>query len=411
MGKYVDSGDRVEQKKRTPVWRTFKNVVILLVIFWLGVSFGNGTIQFSHSVEANKSLPNDLDYTSVEKVYDELKDKYDGKLTVQQLTDGLKSGLVSATGDPYTEYFSAKDAKNFDQQLQGTSFSGIGAQLGKDSNGNIVVESPLAGYPAEKAGLKGKDIIVKIDSKSTAGMSTDAAVKQIRGKVGTKVSLEILRGGNEYKNFTITRQNIKVPNVKSEILDGNIGYLQIVQFSTDDDFVSQVRAAAQKFKDSGVTGVVLDLRGNPGGSLPAAVDIASIWLPEGKTVLSEKRDGRLEQTYRANGNTILSGTPTVVLIDEGSASASEIVAGALKDNGVAMLMGTKSYGKGSVQEVLGFNDGSEMKVTVARWFRPSGQNIDKKGIKPDQEVKLTEEQFQAGQDPQKDAAVQKLLSR
>jgi carboxyl-terminal processing protease len=409
--KGTDPQKRTKNERFRSLLGPLKNVAILLFIFWLGVSFGNGSIQLSHAVSGNEKLPNNLDYSSVERVYDELRNKYDGKLSVDQLTDGLKAGLVNAAGDPYTEYFSAKEAKDFDKQLIGNSFGGIGAKLGKDDKGNIVVESPLAGYPAEKAGLRAKDLILSIDGKSTVGMSADAAVKLIRGKAGTVVKLQILRNGTETKDLSITRDNIEVPNVQSQILDGNIGYLQVVQFSSDPAFPDQVRGAADEFKRAHVKGVILDLRGNPGGSLDAAVDMASIWLPEGKTVIQEKRDNKLDHTYTANGRTLLQGVPTVVLIDGGSASAAEIVAGALKDNSAATLIGTKSYGKGSVQQVLGFNDGSELKVTVARWYRPNGENINKKGIQPDTKVDISEQDLTNAKDPQKDAAIQKLLNQ
>lgn len=392
------------QKNKRKLFRSVGNVVILLLVFWIGLSVGNGNIGLHSSIGANKELPENLSYSSTEKVYDLLKQNFDGKLDVEKLQDGLKSGLTKATGDPYTEYFNAKDAKEFNEQLSGT-FSGIGAQLGKDDKDNIVVMSPIAGYPAEKAGLRAKDAIINVDGRSTSGLSIDETVNMIRGKKGTTVTLDILRDG-ERKQFTITREDIKIPSVKSEILPGNIGYIQINQFW--DDTSGLVNKAANEFKQANVKGVILDMRGNPGGSLEAAVDVASVWVPGGKTVLQEKRDGKVEQTYTANGQPLLLNVPTVVLIDEGSASASEIVAGALKDNKVATLIGTKSYGKGSVQQIIGLQDGAELKVTVARWYRPNGENIDKKGIKPDQEVKMTEEDYAKGADPQKDAAIQFL---
>jgi carboxyl-terminal processing protease len=404
--------------------RAILNVAILLVVLGLGVGIGNGSLMFSNNnVSSNKSLPKNLDYNDVEELYDTLREKYDGKLTVQQLQDGLKSGLIEASGDPYTEYFSAEDAKDFNDQISGT-FSGIGAKLGKDDQGNIVVMSPISGFPAEKAGLRAKDIIVSINGESTSGFTTDKAVSKIRGKSGTVVKLLVLRGENERKEFSITREEIKVPSVEYEILPGNIGYLQITQFS--DDTADLTRKAAESFKAASVNSVVLDMRGNPGGLLSSAVEISELWLPSGKTILQEKRDGKLQKTYTSSSaNPLLNGVSTIVLIDEGSASASEIVAGALKDNGAATLLGAKSYGKGSVQEVVcldkkllndqgyegataGSCQGAEVKITVARWFRPNGQNIDKKGIKPDVEVKMPEDAFAKGQDPQKDAALQKL---
>lgn len=376
----------------------------IILIFSFGLGIGNGTISFSKVPSQNESLPNELDYSSVNQLYKAIKTNYDGKLSEKALLDGMKSGLAQATGDPYTEYFNAEDAKDFNQQLQG-SFTGIGAELGQDSDKNLIVVSPIEGFPADKAGLRAQDIIVSIDGKNTLGMSINDAVKKIRGEKGTKVKLDILRDKSESLSFTITRDDIKIPSVESKIEDG-IGYMQITQFG--DDTANLAEQAAREFKENNVTGVVVDVRDNPGGLLDAAVKISSLWLPEGKTVLQEKRDGKVIQTYSASGNDILNGIPTVVLINGGSASASEILAGALGDNDAATLIGEKSYGKGSVQQIQQLSDGAEVKVTVARWYRPNGQNIDKKGIEPTQTVKLSDEDYKNGSDPQKDAAFTKL---
>lgn len=380
------------------------NIAILVLVFWVGLSLGSGTISTEKPVNSNAGLPEDLSYQEVERIYDLLRDNYDGKLTVDELQDGLKSGLIKAAGDPYTEYFNKEDATEFNSQLEGT-FSGIGAELGKDKDNNLTVVAPIAGFPAEKAGIRAKDLIVSINDESTQDLSIQEAVNKIRGPKGTEVRLTILRG-EERKDFKIIREDIKIPSVKHEMTAGNIGYMQITQFSPDT--ASLARQAAQDLKGQGATKILLDLRGNPGGTLDGAVDIASMWLPEGKTVLQEKRDGRVKNTYKSSGAHILSGIPTVVLIDEGSASASEIVAGALKDNSVATLVGTKSYGKGSVQQILQLNGGGEVKVTVARWFRPNGKNIDKKGIEPDTKVARTDGDYTNNRDPQKDKAVEQL---
>ncbi|HTH71964.1 MAG TPA: S41 family peptidase, partial [Candidatus Pristimantibacillus sp.] len=306
--------------------------ILIVLVFVAGIGVGDGTIRFDGIKNTqNKSLPDDLDYSSVEQVYDQLKANYDGKLTTDQLLDGLKTGLARSTGDPYTIYMNEKDAEAFNNQLDGT-FSGIGAELGQDAQGNLIVVSPIAGFPAAKAGIRPQDVIVEIDGKSTTGLSIDEAVTKIRGPKGTQVKLHVVRDKQQDLNFTITRDDIKIPSVKSEILSGNIGYMQITQFN--DDTAELANNAAHDFKSKGVKGVILDLRGNPGGLLTAAFDVSSLWLPKNATVLQEKRSGVVVSTEVATGNNVLQGVPTAVLIDAGSASASEITAGALKDNKV-----------------------------------------------------------------------------
>ena len=373
-------------------------VLAVAVIFTLGLWVGDGRISFGlHSSQTG--LPGQLNYSSINQVYQALKDNYNGKLTATQLTDGLKHGLAAATNDPYTEYFTPTEAKTFNGELN-NSFSGVGAELSQDAAGDIQIISPISGFPADKAGLKPQDIITSINGVSTSGMSVDTAVNKIRGKSGTTVTLGIVRASQPL-TITITRQNIQVPSVNTKILDGNIGYMHITTFA--DDTASLAQTAADKFKQEQVKGIVLDLRDNPGGLLDAAVSVSSLWLPEGDTVVQEKGTiGNI--THTATGNDELAGIPTVVLINSGSASASEITAGALHDNKAATLIGEKSYGKGVVQQLIDFPDGSQLKVTVASWYRPNGANINHQGIKPDQVVDLSDADAQAGNDTQVTAA-------
>ncbi len=384
--------------------------VAAAVIFLSGWGLGSGRIIlngnqiFRKSVQ--KGLPANLDYTSVEQVYDTLKRDYDGQLDSQKLTDGLMSGLAAATGDPYTEYLNKDAAKDFNDQLNGT-FTGIGAELSKDAQGNLTVISPIAGFPAEKAGLKPKDVITDIDGTSTNGLSISEGVNKIRGPKGTTVKLKIVRGGTQELNIDIVRDQITVASVTTKTLDGNIGYIQISRFADDTSGLAQ--KAAADFKQAGVKGIVLDLRSDPGGLLDAAVNVSSLWLPSGKTVLSERRDNVVVRDYPAKGNPVLAGIPTVVLINEGSASASEITAGALHDNGAATLMGVKSFGKGSVQQLEDLANGGVLKVTIAHWYTPKGININKEGISPDKEVKLSDDDAKNQRDPQLDAAKAMLI--
>jgi carboxyl-terminal processing protease len=398
----------VKGKKRRRFGKLLFRLLVILIIFVFGFAAGRGDLHLGSSVAGpNKSLPNNLDYSSVNQVYSLLKKNYDGSFNQKQLLEGLKTGLVNSTGDPYTEYFNPSQAKAFNEQLEG-SFTGIGAELGKDSDGNVIIIAPLAGYPAQKAGLKSHDIIAAVNKQATSGMSVDSVVQKIRGQAETKVTLTIAREGTAPFDVTITRTKITIPSVQYHE-DGSIGYLKISQFGEDTFRLS--KEAAQQFSAKGVKAVVLDLRGDPGGYLSSAVDISSLWLEQGKTVVQEKRGSQVVDTQYATGSSPLKGMPTVVLIDGGSASASEITAGALHDNGVATLVGAKSFGKGSVQQVINLSDGSELKVTVAHWYTPNGKNIDKQGITPEVAIALSDSDANSGKDPQKDKAYQILQQK
>jgi carboxyl-terminal processing protease len=390
------------------VLRTIRNLALVAVIFLFGMNVGNGRIDLQRKDAVSSNLPEKLDYTEVNQVYQSLKSNYDGKLTEQQLEEGLKHGLATATKDPYTVYFTAKEAKKFEEQLN-NSFSGIGAQLGLDTDGNLEVIAPIEGLPADRAGLKAKDIIAGINGNSTTGLSIDEAVSKIRGPGGTKVKLQVVRNKSQALDFTITREDIVLPSVKTKMLDGNIGYLQINSFAPDT--VQLSNKAAKDFAEKNVKGIVLDLRNNPGGLLDAGVKASSLWLPAGKNVLQEKQGTKIIQSYNSVGGDVLNGIPTVILVNTGSASASEIMAGALKDNNAAYLIGEKTYGKGVVQQLVNFGDGSQLKVTVASWYRPNGQNINKKGIKPDKTVKISEADAKAGKDTQLEAAQTYLAAK
>lgn len=364
-------------------------VAIVGLIFMLGVATGDGRVAAKLHLgrqPISKNLSDKLDYTSVDTLYQSLKNNYDGKLTENLLLDGLKHGLATATHDPYTVYFTADEAKTFSNDLN-NSFSGIGAQLGLDAEGNLEVIAPIADLPADKAGIKAKDIIASINGVSTTGISVDQAVSKIRGPKDTKVTLQIIRDKSQSLSITITRDNIILPSVKTKILEGNIGYIQISTFANDT--TSLMQKASDNFKTKNVKGLILDLRENPGGLLDAAVQVSSHWLKPGQLVLQEKRGSEVVQSYQSFGGNELYGIPTVVLIDSGSASASEIVTGALHDNNAAYVIGEKSYGKGVVQQLIDLNDGSQLKVTIASWYRPNGQNINKLGITPDKTVTIT----------------------
>jgi carboxyl-terminal processing protease len=345
----------------------------------------------------------DLDYSSVEEAYDVLAASYDGDLDKAVLIEGIKKGLAEATGDPYTEYYTQEESKEFSEQISG-SFTGIGAELGKEDNA-VVVISPIKGFPAEKAGLKARDIIVRIDDEDVLSYSISEAVKKIRGPKDTDVKLTVVREG-ERLDFVITRAEIKIPSVEYEVLDGGICQISIGRFSDDTDTI--IREAAKVCKSAGATKVLLDLRNNPGGYLDQSVQVASHWVDSGKVIVSEKRGDKVIKQHTARTGQEFKGMETVVLINEGSASASEIVAGALKDYELATLVGQKTYGKGSVQEVGPLGNGTSLKITIARWFTPLDKNIDKEGIEPTEKVEITKEQAEAKVDSQKQKALEIL---
>ena len=405
--------DKKTEPKRGRVKSTLRKLSLLVVaglVFFAGVGYGNGSyslgLQRGPKPVAN-GLPDKLNYSSLDEVYQSIKDNYNGKLTESQLIEGMKHGLATATKDPYTVYFTPKEAKDFSDQLN-NSFAGIGARLSKDGEANLIVGEAIAGFPAEKAGLKKQDIIIEVNGAQTNGLTLDDAISKIRGPIGSNVKLKIVRDKSQTLDFTITRQTISLPSVTTKTLDNNIGYIQLGTFGNDTTGLMQ--KAAQDFKDAKVKGIVLDLRNDPGGLLEAAVNVSSLWLPSGTNILQERRGSTVTQSYNSVGGDTLKGIPTVVLINEGSASASEITAGALHDNKAARLIGTKSYGKGVVQQLINLRDGGQLKVTVASWYRPDGQNINHKGITPDDTVKISDADIKAQKDTQLEAA-QAYLSK
>lgn len=394
---------RQPKKQKKVSFYTFIGIFVAVSVFTSGWLFGAGKL----SLRSDSLVPVALDNRQaprdgVDEVYQQIRSNFDGEPTDEDFLNGLKKGLARATGDTYTEFFTAEETKQFNEGLNGT-FEGIGAELGKEGN-LIIVVAPIKGAPAEKAGILPGDIITEINGESAADISVSEAVTKIRGPKGEEVTLTIVREGEELE-IKIVRDTINIASVEWE-MKGTTGVISIGRFG--DDTVSLTRKAAQELKDKGATNFVLDVRGNPGGLLDAAVGVSGVWLPKGTTVLEEKRNGEVVQTFKTDSQPILAGVQTVVLINGGSASASEIVAGALHDHKAATLMGTKSFGKGSVQRVIPLNAGGSLKVTIARWFTPAGKNIDKEGIAPDQEVKITTEQREAKQDPQLDAAINLL---
>lgn len=378
--------------------------VVGMASFVLGTRAGS--LPYLQQYFGASSSPGALDLAGVQQTYSLLQSKFaGGPLDKTALVEGAKKGMVAAAGDPYTVYFTSKEADEFLGDLEGT-FTGIGAELSK-KNDKLVVVATLDGSPAKSTGLLAGDTIVKVNGEDVSGWSVDQAVAKIRGEKGTTVKLTILRGSSDVKDLTITRDTINNPSVTSEVSQDNVGYMRISRFAQNDTGML-ARKYAEEYRQKNVKGVVLDLRGNGGGYVTAAQEVASLWLGSGKVVVSERRGNTVVDELKTNGDPVLEGIPTVVLIDGGSASASEIVAGALRDNKAAQLVGEKSFGKGSVQDLADAPGGGKLKVTIAKWYTPNGKNINKEGIQPDTVVKATPEDIAAGRDQQKDKAFEQL---
>lgn len=388
-------------------WAFSPSTFILLAGLFLIIGYAAGTrndqiIAAIAPTIGLKVQTDTLDVSSVQNTFRQLKSNYDGTLDDQKLIEGANKGLVAAAGDEHTVYFDKEEAKEFNNDLSGNIGGGIGAEIGLRNERPTVIRA-LKDTPAERAGVAPGDVVLAVNDQDVSGKTVDETVKLIRGEIGTTVKLTVQRD-QDRKDITITREEISSPSVDSKV-EGDVGILTISRF--DEQTGSRAKQAAQDFKDRGVKKVILDLRGNGGGYLSAAPQVAGLWLRD-KVIVSERKDGKIEGEQKSGNNALLEGLPTVVLTNGGTASASEIVIGALKDYGVASVVGEKSYGKGTVQSVVELNGGSMLKVTVQRWFTPKGNNIDKKGFTPDQAVELTRDDVNASRDPQLEAAKERL---
>lgn len=384
------------EKRQQLSW--FLTLVIVAIVSFVAGARSDALFANVASVFGVRTSNKTIDLSSVQKTYQELVANYDGKLDTQKLIYGANRGLVEAAGDPHTAYMDPDETKEFDKSLSGQIGGGIGAEIGLRNNKPTIIK-PLENSPAQKAGIKAGEVIVKVNDEASSDWSVEKVVSKIRGEVGTSVKLTLLSGG-QTREVSVVRQNIVSPAVESEI-DGEIGILKVNRFG--DDTVSLSRKYASEFVEKGVKKVILDLRNNPGGTVGAAQGLLGIWL-DNQIAMTERRGSEIVKTLRTTGTPILGNMKTVVLINGNSASASEITAGALREYGKATLVGQKSYGKGSVQIVLGLPGGSQMKVTEARWYTPKGKNIDKTGIEPDVKVDLSSDDVNNNVDPQMDKA-------
>lgn len=353
--------------------------------------------------------PGDVDFSVFWDAWRVVQEDYAGEesFDFQAMVHGAIKGMVSSLGDPYTTFMTPGDTKTFLEDIAG-SFSGVGMEIGIRDN-RLQVIAPLEGTPADRAGLRAGDYIIKINEDNvTADLTIDQAVVLIRGPEGTEITLSIVRDGwDEPRDFVIERAVINIPSLRAEVIDG-VAYVKIFQFSEKlrSDFRNLDKDLFQKSDK-----IIIDVRNNPGGFLHVAVDIAGWFLQRGDVVVIEDFGSSEEQKeYKARGNAKLFNHKVVILINKGSASASEILAGALRDNRGILLIGEKSFGKGSVQELKNLKDDSAIKVTIAKWLTPQGELIQKKGLEPDIVVEFTEEDYKEDRDPQLDKAIEVLNS-
>ncbi|MGG7060052.1 S41 family peptidase [Clostridium nigeriense] len=408
------------EENKNPKGKIYKKPLIIVGIvlifllsnftfFYMGNALAfNGVTLKSVSEDVAKDVSDVKDVKKYEllfQVRDALLTKYDGEIDDNDLLEAAIKGMTQSLNDPYTVFMNSDEYTSFVEQSEG-HFVGIGAQLGiKDDK--VTVVAPLEGSPAEKAGLKAGDVILKVDGTEITEPNVEKAISMIKGEQGEPVTLTVSREGAEYQDITIIRDVVKVVSVKGELIDGNIGYIQMSSF--DEDVAENFKEKIVELKNQGMKGMILDLRGNPGGYLTEAVKVASQFIPKGEIVTyTIDKYGNKQESKSVGGEA--EGMPLVVLIDGGSASASEVVTGALRDYEAGTIVGTTSFGKGVVQQLIEFGDGSGgLKVTTSKYYTPNGENIHKIGIKPDIEVEIPDEISQQEYDRSIDPQFNKAL--
>jgi carboxyl-terminal processing protease len=391
-------------------------VVGFCLAFWFGVQYGekkdptNG-LTINNSALATVASSTEIDMAPFWEAWKVLDQKFvtsakSKKPTIEERVWGAVQGMTGAYNDPYTVFMPPVKSKSFNEDISG-DFEGVGMEIGL-KDGVLTVIAPLKGTPAFRADIRPGDKILEINGTSTQNMTSEDAIKIIRGPKGTEVKVKIFREGqNNPIEKTLVRDIINIPTVDTEV-KGDVFVIRVYNFyAKSADFF---RDALREFSESGKERLIIDVRGNPGGYLEAAVHMTSWFLPMGKVIVREAgADGKEEKVHRSLGFNIFNDKlKLVILVDGGSASASEIMAGALRDQGLAKLVGTKTYGKGSVQELISMPEDSSLKVTIARWLTPNGYSISEQGLKPDYEVKMTEEDIIKKNDKQLAKAIEVL---
>ena len=386
----------------------------LAIAFFVGLYVGtsNSVASNVNPQATNGSFVTSDQFAPFWKAWETLNEKslYATTTTPDSKVWGAIEGLASSYGDPYTVFFPPAQSKTFQEDITG-NFGGVGMEIGMKGS-QLVVVAPIKDSPAAKAGVKTGDAIMAIDGTSTASMSTDVAVALIRGTIGTKVTISFLSASSTKPvNKVITRAVINIPTLDTSSQPGGIFVIRLYSFTANS--ADLFRDALRQFVLSGDHKLILDLRGNPGGYLDAAWDMASYFLPAGKVIVTEDFGSNApQQIYRSKGyDAFNSSLEMLILVDGGSASASEILSGALQEQGVAKLVGTKTFGKGSVQELIPITDGTSLKVTVARWLTPNGHNLSHDGLDPDYAVSFTDADIASGTDTQMAKAVQLLTAK
>lgn len=382
--------------------------ILLIATFALGSLVGARTVLDHPSSQVGKFIntalgkPTNVNFSLYWDVYNKLEQKFPKPIDQQELVYGAIRGTVAALDDRYSLFLSPDEANRFFEDING-EFSGIGAEISQEQEFFIIV-APLPGSPAEKAGLQAQDVITSVDSKDSKGMQFNELINAIRGAKGSDVKLGILRSGfDEPKDFTLTRDTITVPSTSYTLRDDGLAYFKINQFS--DDTTKALDTAADDILAKHAKGIIVDLRNDPGGFLTTAIDTSSFFIDHG-TIVSEERKGGTTEHFSVTHEPRLKDIPLVVLVNGGSASAAEIFAGAMQDDERGKLVGVKTFGKGSVQEVERLEDGSALRLTIAKWLTPKNREINGTGIEPDIEIK---DEPTKDHDAQLDKAVELLL--